>query len=121
MLIECACGCGIKFEEYNTVKAGHGTYTYKRKFLTGHSPVKRGKDHHSYISYYHEIIECKCGCGAKFERYNKWSQPREYISGHNRRGKHNPNSMNVSRYVKLTGHLPSINDKKLKKVFNIGE
>lgn len=29
------------------------------------------------------LISCRCGCGAEFFKYNKWNQPRDYISGHN--------------------------------------
>lgn len=28
------------------------------------------------------IIECACGCGAKFSPYNKWMNPRKYLPGH---------------------------------------
>lgn len=28
-------------------------------------------------------IECKCGCGAIFEKYDRWGRPRQYKPGHN--------------------------------------
>jgi len=32
------------------------------------------------------IIECACGCGGKFYKYDDNGRPRRYISGHNMRG-----------------------------------
>lgn len=29
------------------------------------------------------IVECRCGCGGKFPKYDCGGRPREYISGHN--------------------------------------
>lgn len=29
------------------------------------------------------IVECKCGCGKRFRKYDKYNRPREYVSGHN--------------------------------------
>lgn len=28
-------------------------------------------------------IECACGCGLTFKKYDDWGRPREYITGHN--------------------------------------
>ena len=33
------------------------------------------------------IIQCKCKCGTEFEEYNKWGRKREFVRGHNERGK----------------------------------
>ena len=33
------------------------------------------------------IVQCKCECGTEFEEYNKWGRKREYVYGHNRKGK----------------------------------
>lgn len=32
------------------------------------------------------IIICKCGCGISLSKYDKYGRPRDFISGHNRRG-----------------------------------
>ncbi len=29
------------------------------------------------------VVECACGCGAKFDFYDAHSRPRQYVSGHN--------------------------------------
>ena len=29
------------------------------------------------------MIECACGCGAQFTKFDRWGRPRRYISGHN--------------------------------------
>jgi hypothetical protein len=29
-------------------------------------------------------VQCECGCGASFERYDSSGRPRRYVSGHNR-------------------------------------
>jgi hypothetical protein len=29
------------------------------------------------------VIECACGCGMKFPKYDSSGRPRKYISGHN--------------------------------------
>ncbi|MFA5379442.1 MAG: HNH endonuclease [Dehalococcoidia bacterium] len=29
------------------------------------------------------IIECACGCGVQFEKYDSVGRPRQYVSGHN--------------------------------------
>ena len=28
-------------------------------------------------------VSCACGCGAQFERFDRWQRPRKYLSGHN--------------------------------------
>lgn len=33
-------------------------------------------------------VECACGCGAMFARYDKENRPRRFVSGHNIRGNH---------------------------------
>ncbi len=33
-----------------------------------------------------EIVECACGCGQSFPRYDKEGRPRKFINGHNARG-----------------------------------
>ena len=33
------------------------------------------------------IIQCKCDCGTEFEEYNKWGYKREYVQGHQFKGK----------------------------------
>lgn len=33
------------------------------------------------------VIECACGCGGKFKKYDGFRRPRQYISGHALRGK----------------------------------
>ncbi len=35
------------------------------------------------------IIQCKCGCGGIFSRYDSSGRPRKYISGHNMKGNKN--------------------------------
>jgi hypothetical protein len=30
------------------------------------------------------VVTCLCGCGGRFDRYDRWGRPRRYISGHNR-------------------------------------
>ena len=32
------------------------------------------------------LVDCGCGCGSKFERYDGYGRPRKVISGHNRTG-----------------------------------
>jgi hypothetical protein len=32
------------------------------------------------------LIECGCGCGERFLKYDSSNRPRKYISGHNMRG-----------------------------------
>jgi len=32
-----------------------------------------------------QIVECKCGCGIKFDKFDKYRREREYIIGHGRR------------------------------------
>jgi hypothetical protein len=29
------------------------------------------------------VIECACGCGEKFQKFDSLGRPRKYISGHN--------------------------------------
>jgi len=29
------------------------------------------------------LMSCKCGCGERFNRFDKWGRRREYVSGHN--------------------------------------
>lgn len=29
------------------------------------------------------IVECECGCGSTFERFDRCNRPRRYVSGHN--------------------------------------
>jgi len=29
-------------------------------------------------------IECACGCGARFMRFDRWGRERQFVSGHNR-------------------------------------
>lgn len=31
------------------------------------------------------IVECACGCGSKFLRFDAYRRPRDYVSGHNAR------------------------------------
>jgi len=33
------------------------------------------------------LVECRCGCGANFLKYDKNNRPRKYMIGHWRRGK----------------------------------
>ena len=32
------------------------------------------------------LVNCECGCEEMLYRYDKWSRPRKYISGHNNNG-----------------------------------
>lgn len=62
-------------------------------------------------------VECLCGCGEKFLKYDEINRPRDYVSGHNpvqselqdkikaalKRGE-----MSVTEIVKLTGHKSGI-------------
>lgn len=34
-------------------------------------------------------VECECGCGTTFERYDEQGRPREFVTSHN--AKHGPN------------------------------
>ena len=45
---------------------------------------RRGKDHSMYKPELHrvEIIECACGCGEKFNKYDSRGRERKYIKGH---------------------------------------
>lgn len=47
-----------------------------------------------------EVISCACGCGERFEKFDRWSRPRSYLSGHNtaRRGNEN-GKINQDRLV----------------------
>ena len=33
------------------------------------------------------LIECACGCGAKFLKYDSHNRPRRYLTGHWRKGR----------------------------------
>lgn len=37
-----------------------------------------------------ELILCECGCKELFRKFDKWGNPRRFISGHCRRGKKMP-------------------------------
>lgn len=44
-----------------------------------------------------EIVQCGCGCGEEFKKYDKCGRPRSFVSGHNRSGvKQAPNK---ARYI----------------------
>lgn len=78
----CDCGCG--------------KITFSAKCLRGHSGhkwVKQVKENY--------LIECACGCGEKFMKYDKYRNPaRQFIHGHN---------YNSGRYV---GYFYSEKNKK---------
>lgn len=57
-----------------------------------------------------EKIECACGCGRIFNRYDQWGRPRRFISGHNLWGnKHAVGIKHTDEWKqmmsnKMTGH-----------------
>lgn len=30
------------------------------------------------------VVDCACGCGTRFPKYDAWGRPRRYATGHNR-------------------------------------
>lgn len=55
---------------------------YIRDPITGQFLAKTEKD-------LTEIVDCACGCGIKFLRYDKERRPRKFINGHNSWGNKN--------------------------------
>jgi hypothetical protein len=33
-------------------------------------------------------VDCACGCGARFARFDRWGRPRRFVSGHNSEVRH---------------------------------
>ena len=50
---------------------------------SGHGIQWDGCTCSDYNKYFDKIISCKCGCGGRFKRFNKYGRERKYISGHN--------------------------------------
>lgn len=72
-LIECACGCNIKFPMYDTK-------SHKRKYFSrehfdnrGHRPTEN------------PIIDCACGCDEQLHQYDTRFRQQRFIRGHQSR------------------------------------
>lgn len=54
------------------------------KNMAQHLFIHRKPDSNLQIpSESNNIIQCKCGCGSEFLKFDKYKRPRQFVSGHN--------------------------------------
>jgi len=92
-------------------------YIFSFKSLTATNLIEDQRDK--------DLVACACGCGTIIRHTNKWGDKRKYISGHNRRGQHNPNSMFANWRIAWSDDFErdfeyKFNHEKMKEIFNIG-
>lgn len=52
--------------------------------IAEHRLAHRKKDSNRQLpNERNELIECACGCGEQFNKFDKYGRPRKFISGHN--------------------------------------
>ena len=67
------------------------------KNISHHKVRHRGfEKSRKYPEEENPIVDCKCGCGGKLQKYDGSGRPRKYISGHNRKGIGKRNSIEMT-------------------------
>ena len=51
--------------------------------IAHHLRQHTGRDDLHPIGEDNPIVVCACGCGQTFLRFDRWSRPRRFVSGHN--------------------------------------
>ncbi len=64
----------------DNIKVVNGNYEHYFEHRKKDSNLRR-PDEHNYL------IDCKCDCGRIFLKYDRQGRPRDYISGHNTKGR----------------------------------
>lgn len=71
-----------------------------------------------------ELILCKCGCGLKFEKYDKYGRERQFINGHNNKKYNDPTQYKrewnyrnrKSRYLYKKNYIANLKLKLIKQL-----
>lgn len=56
--------------------------------IAEHKSEHRARQDLRPIGSENQIIECACGCGSKFPKYDEFNRPRSFAVGHSRKGTH---------------------------------
>ena len=51
--------------------------------IAHHSRKHANRDDLRPLGTENPMVECACGCGKTFPKYDRWNRPRSFVSGHN--------------------------------------